>query len=77
MPDGLAGPNIPIEARITAVADSYDAMTSGRPYRVAQLTASEALEEVRANSGTQFDPDVVRAFLQAVESGGIPAPGAD
>ena len=77
MPDGLVGAAIPLEARITAVADSYDAMTSGRPYRVAQLTAAQALEEVRANSGTQFDPDVVKAFLAAVEGGGIPAPGAD
>ena len=77
MPDGLVGAAIPLEARITAVADSYDAMTSGRPYRLAQLTAAEALEEVRANSGTQFDPDVVQAFLRAVEGGGIPAPGAD
>jgi putative two-component system response regulator len=77
MPDGLAGTAIPLEARITAVADSYDAMTSGRPYRLAQLTAAEALEEVQANSGTQFDPDVVKAFMHAVEGGGIPAPGMD
>jgi response regulator RpfG family c-di-GMP phosphodiesterase len=77
MPDGLVGGAIPLEARITAVADSYDAMTSGRPYRPAQLTGPQALEEVRANSGTQFDPDVVQAFLRAVEGGGIPAPGAD
>ena len=74
MPDGLVGAAIPLEARITAVADSFDAMTSGRPYRVAQLTATQALEEVRANSGTQFDPGVVQAFLQAVEGGGIPVP---
>ena len=77
MPDGLAGAAIPLEARITAVADSYDAMTSGRPYRLAQLSTGEALEEVRANSGTQFDPDVVHAFLRAVEGGGIPSPGSD
>src|SRR6478609_9175929 len=69
MPDGLAGAEIPIEARITAVADSYDAMTSARPYRPAQLTPPEALEEIRANSGTQFDPQIVAAFLCAVESG--------
>jgi response regulator RpfG family c-di-GMP phosphodiesterase len=73
MPDGLAGADIPIEARITAVADSYDAMTSGRPYRAAQLTSAEALEEIRANSGKQFDPQIVQAFLCAVESGGIPS----
>ncbi|HET9004349.1 MAG TPA: HD domain-containing phosphohydrolase [Gemmatimonadaceae bacterium] len=73
MPDGLAGADIPLEARITAVADSYDAMTSGRPYRLAQLTPAEAVEEIRGNSGKQFDPAIVQAFLCAVESGGIPA----
>lgn len=73
MPDGLAGAEIPLEARITAVADSYDAMTSARPYRPAQLTPPEALDEIRSNSGKQFDPTIVQAFLCAVESGGIPA----
>jgi HD-GYP domain-containing protein (c-di-GMP phosphodiesterase class II) len=73
MPDGLAGAEIPHEARITAVADSYDAMTSGRPYRPAQLTPAEALAEIRDNSGKQFDPQIVEAFLAAVEGGGIPA----
>jgi len=73
MPDGLAGADIPLEARITAVADSYDAMTSGRPYRPAQLAPVDALAEIRENSGKQFDPEIVQAFLCAVESGGIPA----
>lgn len=73
MPDGLAGADIPLEARITAVADSYDAMTSGRPYRLAQLCPAEAVAEIRENSGKQFDPAIVQAFLCAVESGGIPA----
>ena len=73
MPDGLAGAEIPLEARITAVADSYDAMTSGRPYRPAQLTPGAAIAEIRDNGGKQFDPQIVEAFLCAVESGGIPA----
>ena len=73
VPDGLAGGEIPLEARITAIADSYDAMTSARPYRPAQLAPVEALTEIRENSGKQFDPEIVQAFLCAVESGGIPA----
>ena len=59
--DGTAGTDIPIEARILAVADSYDAMTSARPYKQAR-SHQEALRELRDCSGTQFDPDVVAAF---------------
>ena len=73
MPDRLAGDAIPLEARITAVADSFDAMTSGRPYRGAQMGIADAIAEVERCSGTQFDPAVVRAFLAAIESGAIPA----
>ena len=62
-PHGLAGDEIPIEARIVALADAYDAMTSERPYRRA-LTREEALAEVRRCAGTQFDPQVAQAFLQ-------------
>jgi putative two-component system response regulator len=76
VPDGLAGEAIPLEARIAAVADSYDAMTSGRPYRKSQLSADEAIAEVRRNAGTQFDPTVVAAFIAAVESGAIPVPAS-
>ena len=72
MPDRLAGEAIPLEARIAAVADSFDAMTSGRPYRGAQLGIAEAISEVERCSGTQFDPAIVRAFLAAIESGAIP-----
>jgi response regulator RpfG family c-di-GMP phosphodiesterase len=72
VPDGLARSSIPLEARIATVADSYDAMTSGRPYRGAQLTPEEAITEIRRCSGTQFDPDVVGAFMQAVDSGAVP-----
>ena len=61
-PHGLAGNEIPFEARILAVADAYDAMISDRPYRPA-LTHEEALAEVERCSGTQFDPQVAGAFL--------------
>ena len=60
-PDGLAGRAIPLDARILAVADAYDAMTSDRSYRPA-LSREEALERLQAKSGPQFDPDCVRAF---------------
>jgi HD-GYP domain-containing protein (c-di-GMP phosphodiesterase class II) len=52
---------IPVEARIFSVVDSYDAMTSDRPYRAA-MSHEMAMEELRANSGSQFDPDVVASF---------------
>jgi response regulator RpfG family c-di-GMP phosphodiesterase len=64
-PDGLAADQIPIGARIFAVADTLDAMTSDRPYRAA-LGWDEAVEEILAQSGRQFDPEVVQAFV-AVE----------
>jgi diguanylate cyclase (GGDEF)-like protein len=60
-PAGLAGDDIPQESRIIAVADAFEAMTGARPYRVA-LTPDEALRELAANSGTQFDPSCVRAL---------------
>jgi putative nucleotidyltransferase with HDIG domain len=61
-PDGLAGADIPLEAAIVGLADSWDAMTTDRPYHRA-LTVDEALAEVRAGRGTQFSPTVVDAFL--------------
>jgi response regulator RpfG family c-di-GMP phosphodiesterase len=60
-PDGLHGPDTPLGARVFAVADALDAMTSDRPYRRA-LEWSEAREEIVAESGRQFDPVVVEAF---------------
>ena len=65
-PDGLSGSEIPLGARIIAVCDSYDAMTSDRSYRRA-MSEEVALAELSAGAGSQFDPDVVRAFLQARE----------
>jgi putative nucleotidyltransferase with HDIG domain len=61
-PNGLEGPEIPAGARIFAVADTLDAMTSNRPYRKAQ-SFQAATDEIRRCSGTQFDPLVVEAFL--------------
>lgn len=61
-PDGLAGENIPISARIIAIADTYDAMTSDRAYRKA-LEHEVAMEEVKRCSGTQFDPKLAEIFL--------------
>ncbi len=63
-PRGLAGDEIPLEARIATFADIYDSLTRDRPYRPA-LKLAEALEFVRASRGTRFDPDVVDAFLAA------------
>jgi HD-GYP domain-containing protein (c-di-GMP phosphodiesterase class II) len=62
-PDGLKGEDIPIEARIMAVADAFDAMTSYRPYRNPS-PEEDALAELRRSAGTQFDPRVVAAFEQ-------------
>ncbi|AHG91432.1 response regulator receiver [Gemmatirosa kalamazoonensis] len=70
MPDGLAGDAIPLVARIAAVADSFDAMTSDRPYRVG-LSMAAARQELWRCAGTQYDPDVVAAFDAAVEEGEI------
>ncbi len=65
-PYGLKGLSIPLEARIMAVADAFDAMTSERSYRSAMLMR-EALEELYSNAGTQFDPRVIEAFLNALD----------
>ena len=60
-PDGLAGEEIPIAARIVAVADVFDALVTNRPYRDA-LTEAEAITEIESGKGSQFDPHVVEAF---------------
>jgi HD-GYP domain-containing protein (c-di-GMP phosphodiesterase class II) len=65
-PDGLTREDIPLEARIVAVVDAYHAMIlRDRPHRD-KVTPLEALEELRGNAGTQFDPDVVEAFAQSL-----------
>ncbi len=66
-PEGLAGEQIPLEARIMAVADSFDAMTTNRPYRQ-PLSREDALKEVIANKGTQFCPEVVEVFESLILS---------
>lgn len=62
-PEGLSGDKIPLEAYILAIADSYDAMTSDRPYRKA-LSKEEALQEIRKNAGTQFHPALAEKFTE-------------
>jgi diguanylate cyclase (GGDEF)-like protein len=73
-PDGLAGEAIPLGARIIAVCDAYHAMLSARPYRDA-LPVAQAVEELRGGAATQFDPDLVEAFLRlaAGEQAMLPA----
>ena len=65
-PEGIKSEHIPLGARILAVADSYDAMTSDRPYRKA-MPQSRAIQELRRCSSTQFDPQVVEVFIQELE----------
>jgi putative two-component system response regulator len=63
-PDGLAGQLIPIEARIVAVVDAFDAMTTNRAYRPSRMPA-DAVQELQRCAGTHFDPEVVAAFVRA------------
>jgi putative two-component system response regulator len=65
-PDRLAGADIPIEARVIAVADAYDAMTSPRPYRP-PMSQRQVLGTLKREAGKQWDPDVVEVFLQLIE----------
>jgi diguanylate cyclase (GGDEF)-like protein len=65
-PDGLRGPRIPIGARIVFVVDAYHAMVSDRPYRKA-MPEAEARERLKAEAGTQFDPNVVEAFVRVLD----------
>jgi HD-GYP domain-containing protein (c-di-GMP phosphodiesterase class II) len=64
-PNGLKKHNIPVGARIIAVADAYDAMTTYRPYRKA-LSKKEAIRRLKENAGSQFDPRIVKAFFKAI-----------
>jgi HD-GYP domain-containing protein (c-di-GMP phosphodiesterase class II) len=70
-PDGLKGEQIPLESRILAIADAFAAMTSERAYSP-QLTSVEALEELKKGEGSQFDPNLVKIFVQAVQKAGLP-----
>jgi HD-GYP domain-containing protein (c-di-GMP phosphodiesterase class II) len=69
-PDGLRGEDIPILAKIVAVSDTYDAMTTDRPYRKA-MDKKMAIDELERCSGTQLDKEVVEAFIQAYQNGEI------
>jgi len=64
-PKGLKGEEIPLQSRIITIVDAYDAMTSQRSYRNA-LQEEIAIEELKINSGTQFDPELVRIFIEKV-----------
>jgi HD-GYP domain-containing protein (c-di-GMP phosphodiesterase class II) len=67
-PDGLAGEEIPLQARIVFVCDAWNAMTTDRSYRTA-LSDEEAMSELVGNAGTQFDPHVVAALAKVIEDG--------
>jgi diguanylate cyclase (GGDEF)-like protein len=67
-PDGLADDEIPLGARIISVCDAFDAMTSPRPYRTEPMSVDEALAELRENTGTQFDPEVVAVFCYEIRT---------
>src|SRR6478672_572188 len=71
VPDRLGGAQIPLEARIVAAADAFDAMTSDRPYRPDGLRVDDAIAEIVRCSGSQFDPAVVAALVRAAESGAL------
>jgi diguanylate cyclase (GGDEF)-like protein len=70
-PRGLKGEDIPLRARIIAIADAYDAMTSMRPYRN-PLTHEEAVKEIEKHKGTQFDPEIADIFIEELSINGIP-----
>jgi len=69
-PNGLKGNEIPFRARVISVADAFDAMTSDRPYRKA-LSYKDALKELKQNRGTQFDPEIVDAFINGLKKKGL------
>lgn len=70
-PDGLEGDKIPLYAAIIGIADTFDAITSRRPYKRA-LSKAEAIRELKKGAGKQFHPDLVKAFLGAMERGRCP-----
>jgi HD-GYP domain-containing protein (c-di-GMP phosphodiesterase class II) len=68
-PEGLAGKDISLGGRIFAVADSFDALTSNRPYRQA-LNREHAIEVIKQGCGSQYDPDIVQTFLDIIAQEG-------
>ncbi len=66
-PLGIQGEEIPIECRLLAIADAYEALTSGRPYRRA-FSHTEAVGELRSHAGTQFDPELLENFVKMLET---------
>lgn len=64
-PSGLKGEMIPLDARILAIADAFDAMTSKRPYRAA-LSLKDAIKELENGAGVQFDPYLIKVFIPLV-----------
>jgi HD-GYP domain-containing protein (c-di-GMP phosphodiesterase class II) len=75
-PDRLAGDAVPLEAYVVGLADAWDAMTTDRPYQRA-FTWEEAAAELRNGRGSQFAPDVVDAFFQALRRGTLPGPSRE
>lgn len=73
IPDGLGASDIPLEARIAGIADSFDAMTSWRPYRAA-MSMRDTMAELTRNRGTQFDPVALDAFFSVLSAGAIALP---
>lgn len=69
-PRGISGESIPLLGRVICIADSFDAMTTDRPYRKG-LALDQALFELKKNAGTQFDPNLVEAFIELVNKGGL------
>lgn len=65
-PEGLAGQDIPLSARVLTIVDSFDAMTTNRPYQKSK-TIPEAIEELRRCAGTQFDPELVEPFIETLQ----------
>lgn len=66
-PDGLKGTDIPVGARIMAVANAFEAMISARPYKGKKISISQAIKEIDKNKGTQFDPESVTAFIEVTK----------
>jgi len=69
-PKGLKGEEIPLISRIITIADSYDAMTSERPYKC-KMTAAQATEEIKSHAGGQFDPGLAQIFIDKVVQIGV------